>query len=234
MLLSIILPTLNEAGNITKLVDDIELVLKKSGLTGELIIVDDDSEDGTAQITRSLNKKYGNIRTLVRTVRDGAGAAHWFGYKNAKGDIIIAMEADNSCDAGDIPVIARKISKGYDIVVASRYAKGASTNKSLANKAISRLGNAFISLISGIPINDFTIAYRGFRREIVNKINCTEKDGNPLLMEFILKAKNAGYVKITEIPTNYRERQFGISKNKLTRAVPRVFYACVRIAIMGK
>jgi len=68
----------------------------------------------------------------------------------------------------------------------------------------------------------------------VNKINCTEKDGNPLLMEFILKAKNAGYVKITEIPTNYRERQFGISKNKLTRAVPRVFYACVRIAIMGK
>lgn len=233
MLLSIVLPTLNEAGNIEKQIKDIEDVLHANGLRGEIVIVDDDSEDGTARITRGMNKKYGNIRTLVRKVRDGAGAAHWFGYRNAKGGIVIAMEADNSCDAGDIPVIVKKISEGYDIVVASRYAKGASTNKSLANKTISRLGNIFISLISGIRINDFTIAYRGFRREIVAKIDCTEKDGNPLLMEFILKAKNAGYAKITEIPTHYRERAFGVSKNKLMKAIPRTFKAALRIAISG-
>ncbi|MBI4014650.1 MAG: glycosyltransferase [Candidatus Aenigmarchaeota archaeon] len=233
-MISIVLPTLNEAGNITKLVGDIEQVLRKNNLKAELIIVDDDSEDRTAQITRDLNKKYGNIRTLVRHVRDGAGAAHWFGYKSAKGDVVIAMEADNSCDAEDIPKIAKKISEGWDIVVASRYAKGASTNKSLANKAISRLGNVFISIISGIQISDFTIAYRGFRREIADKINCVEKDGNPLLMEFILKAKNAGYAKITEIPTHYRERVSGVSKNKLMKAIPRTFKAAVRISIMGK
>jgi dolichol-phosphate mannosyltransferase len=230
---SLVLPTLNEADNIEKLVDNLERVLKKNKLKGELIIVDDESEDGTAELARKINKKYGNVKILIRTIRDGAGAAHLHGYKHAKGDVVISMEADNSCDPEDIPRIVEKIRAGNDIVVASRYADGASTNKSFANILISRLGNVFISRIYGIPINDFTIAYRGFRREIIDKINCVEKDGNPFLMEFIVKANMAGYKKIIEIPTKYTEREFGVSKNKLMKAIPRTFRAAIRIRLTG-
>lgn len=230
---SVVLPTLNEAQNIESLVDSLEAVLKKAKLTSELIIVDDESEDGTAAIARKLNTRYGNIKTLVRTVRDGAGAAHLHGYKNARGKIVISMESDNSCDVDDLPTIVQKINAGYDLVVASRYAKAGSTNKSAANMIISRLGNIFISTISGIRISDFTIAYRGFRREIIERVECREKDGNPFLMEFILKANRAGYKKITEIPTVYREREFGVSKNKLIKAIPRTFFAAVRITLTG-
>ncbi len=230
---SVILPTLNEAQNIESLVDSLERVLKKGKLRGELIIVDDESEDGTAALSRKLNAKYGNVKTLVRKVRDGAGAAHLHGYRNATGRMVVSMEADNSCDPEDLLKIVEKINAGYDLVVASRYAKGGSTNKSAANMLISRLGNRFISVISGVRISDFTIAYRGFRREIVDKVDCKEKDGNPFLMEFILKANKAGYRRITEIPTVYREREFGVSKNKLIKAIPRTFFAAVRITLTG-
>lgn len=231
--LSVMIPTLNEAGNIKKMVDSIELMLSKNKYLGEIIIVDDNSEDGTAQIARDLNKKYKNIRVIVRNVRDGAGAAHVVGYKAAKGKIIIPIEGDCSCDINDIPKLVKKIEQGYDIVVASRYMSGGGNSKHTS--IISYYGNKLISLFSGIQISDFTLSYKAFRREIMDKVKLVEKDGNPLLMEIILKANKAGFNRITEIPTRYTGfRAYGKSKNRFFRASILTFIAMIRITILGR
>ncbi len=229
---SVVMPTLNEAGNITKMIDDVEAVFKEHDLKGEIVVVDDHSEDRTADIAKNLNNKYGNVRVIVRNVRDGAGAAHLVGYQAAEGEIVIPIEADCSCDVSDIANLVKKIDEGYDVVVASRYAKGGRNTKTTAT--LSRFANIVISKITRIPINEFTIAYRAFRKEVVDKLNLVEKDGNALLVEFLFKAHRAGY-KIGEIPTKYSAyRKYGTTKNVIIRAGFNTFKALGRIYITGK
>lgn len=232
-MISIVLPTYNEVENIEPMIKKVESVFKKNSLKGEILVVDDKSPDDTAGKALELNKRFGNIRVITPEKREGAGKAHKIGYDHAKGDIIIAMEADLSCDVGDIPVLVDKINEGYDLVVASRYAKDGSTDKPLKNIILSKYGNKFISFISGIKVTDFTIAYRAFRKEINSSIKPLEKDGNPFLMEFVLKAGKKGF-KIGEIGTKYTHRAKGVTKNRLFWATLRTFKAAIRITLFGK
>ena len=234
MPITIILPTLNEAQNIGKLIDKIENIFKKNKYDGKIIIVDDMSEDDTSGICKQFNKKYKNIIVIDRNIRDGFGKALQRGYEETEDDILISMEADNSCDPNDIPKIVNKLNAGYDIVIASRYMKKSLTNKSIINTIISRVGNKFISFLTGIVITDFTIAYRGVRKNITNIVKCNEKDANPFLVEFIIRAHRKGFKKITEIPTHYKDREFGVTKNKLIKAIPKTFLAVIKITIFRR
>jgi len=228
-MISCIVPTYNEAGNIENMVSALQEVFRRDSLQGEIIVVDDKSPDGTGEIVRKLQKRHKNLRLVVPEVRRGAGAAHKIGYENAKGDILVSMEADLSCDPNDIPKLVKKINDGYDVVVASRYLKGASTNKMLRNILLSKYGNKFLSAISGCRITDFTIAYRAFRREVFESITLRETGGNPFLMEFVVRAHKAGF-RVTDIPTEYRERTEGATKNKILPAMIRTFLASLRLA----
>ncbi len=231
---SCILPTLNEAGNIEKLIGEIQDVYKKNSFKGEIIVIDDSSPDGTWKIVQKIAKKNPNVKLIVRKVRDGAGAATYEGYKAASGDIIVSMESDLSCNPQDIPKLVNKIEDGYDIVAASRYTKGGHTNKPLFNVLLSKSGNKFVSVLFRIKISDFTLHYRAFKRQILKKVNPVEKDGNPFLMEFIVKAKRKGFNRITEIPTVFRNREYGVSKNKVLGASIRTLKATLRIYFLNK
>ena len=232
--LTVVLPTLNEAKNLPILIPKIERFFVKQKLNAEILIVDDKGHDNTPKVAYTLNDKYGNIRVIERPVREGAGAAHWQGIQEAHGNIIITMEADNSCDPEDMKKILDKIEQGFDVVVASRYAKGGKSTKGFIAALPSRAGNEFVALLHGIPVHDFTFAYRGFKKSVVSHIKPIEKDGNPFLMEFVVKAKRDAKAKIAEVPVIFTKRSHGVSKNRVLKAMKRTLFATIRIKLSGK
>lgn len=225
-MISVVLPTYNERENILKLIEKIEDVVKRHKLKAELLVVDDSSPDGTADAVRIVNKKYGNIRVLVRKEKLGIGSAHMFGYKHSKGDIVIPMDTDLSHKPESIPDMLRKLDEGYDIVVGSRHIKGSYyERKKFDTKKkhfVSKYGNKLITFISGVPIHDFTNGYRAIRRNVIDSIE-TESNSNSFLAEFLIKAHKKGF-RITEIPVSFIDRKAGKSKTRVGLEVFRVFF----------
>ena len=216
---SIVLGTYNERENLPKLIDAIEQVFQENQVTGEILVVDDNSPDGTSDVARELGSKYGNIRLLWRPSKMGPGSAHADGYRAAKGEIIVAMDTDFSHDPYDIPRFLRKIEDGYDLVQASRYIKGGSYEvnsfQTWRKRMASRYGNVLISFLARCPVHDFTTSYRAIRRDVVQNVQ-TESRGNSFFMEFVVKAYRKGY-RIAELPITFRDRVVGKSKLKLGR-----------------
>jgi len=224
-MISIVLPTYNERENILNLIEHIESVIKRNSLKAELVVVDDNSPDGTADAVKKVNKKFGNIRVLIRKQKLGIGSAHMFGYKKSRGDIVIAMDTDLSHDPESIPAMLKKMDEGYDVVVGSRHIKGSYYEKkkfeTKKKYLISKFGNVLITLISRVPIHDFTNGYRAIRKKVIDGIE-TESTSNSFLMEFLIKAYRKGF-KITEIPVSFIDRRLGKSKTRVNIEIFRVF-----------
>ncbi len=216
-LVSIVLSTYNERENLSRLVPLIERILKQHRIRGEIVVVDDNSPDGSSDLVREFGNKYGNVRLLWRPAKMGPGSAHADGYKFAKGNIIIGMDSDFSHSPYDIPRLVQKIEAGYDLVAGSRYIKGGQYEvksfQTLKKSVASRLGNVLILIISRVPIHDFTTALRAIRRNVIRHVE-TESKGNSFFMEFIVKAYRSGY-RTTEIPIIFRDRVIGRSKLRL-------------------
>jgi dolichol-phosphate mannosyltransferase len=216
-LLSVVLSTYNERENLSRMVPVIEGILKRNKMRGEIVVVDDNSPDGTSDLVKEFGKRYGNVRLLWRPSKMGPGSAHADGYRFAKGDIIVGMDTDFSHSPYDIPRFVAKVNEGYDLVVGSRYIRGGQYEvrsfQTLRKSIASRLGNILIFLFSGAPLHDFTTALRAIRREVVDNVR-TESKGNSFFMEFIIKAYWEGY-RTTEIPIVFRDRVIGQSKLSL-------------------
>jgi dolichol-phosphate mannosyltransferase len=215
----VVLSTYNEKENLSKLVPVIETVFESNKISGEIVVVDDNSPDGTSDVVRELAVKYGNIRLLWRHAKLGPGSSHADGYKFARGNIVVGMDTDFSHDPHDIPKFIEKIYEGFDLVVASRYIRGGhyevnsfqTWKKSLASK----FGNLLIRYLSRVPVHDFTTSLRAVRREVIQNVE-TESSGNSFFMEFVVKAHRKGY-KIAEIPIVFKDRVIGKSKLNLRR-----------------
>ena len=218
-MISIVLGTYNEAQNITKLIPILEEILQTQKISGEIIVVDDNSPDGTGEIVKGFGSQYGNIKLFTRPEKLGHGSALAEGYGHAVGDIIIGMDTDFSHDPFDIPKFIEKINEGFDLVLASRYIPGGSYEvKSLQTfkkSLASRMGNILVRMASHVPVHDFTTSYRAMRRSVVETV-VTTSPGNSFFMEFIIKAHRAGF-KITEIPITFKDRVAGESKLKLRK-----------------
>lgn len=216
-LVSVVLGTYNERENLSKLIPAIENVFQRRGINGEIVVVDDNSPDGTSDLVRQLSKKYDNIRLLWRPAKMGHGSAQSDGYRFARGDVVVGMDTDFSHSPYDIPRFVQKIREGYDLVVASRYIRGGHYEvhslQTLRKSIASRLGNALIRLLSRVPVHDFTTSLRAIRREVVNSVD-TQSKGNSFFMEFIVKAYRKGY-RTTEVPIVFRDRVIGESKLSL-------------------
>ena len=216
---SVVLGTYNERENLSRLIPTIEAIFEANNLQGEIVVVDDNSPDGTADLAKDMGTQYGNVRLLWRPEKLGPGSAHADGYKAAKGEIIVGMDTDFSHDPHDIPRFLAKMQEGFDVVQASRYIKGGTYEvnsfQTWRKKMASKFGNILIALLSGVPIHDFTTAYRAVRRSVVENV-ATESAGNSFFMEFIIKAYRNGY-RLTEIPIVFKDRVVGKSKLKLGR-----------------
>jgi dolichol-phosphate mannosyltransferase len=218
-LVSVVLSTYNERENLSKLVPIIEDVFTKNGIVGEIVVVDDNSPDGTSEVAKELGQKFGNVRLLWRPGKLGPGSAHADGYQFATGEIIVGMDTDFSHSPYDIPRFVAKVREGFDVVVGCRYTRGGQYEvksfQTLKKSIASRLGNILIRLLSGVPVHDFTTALRGVRRDVVRSVKTSSK-GNSFFMEFVIKSYREGY-RITELPIVFRDRVAGKSKLSLGR-----------------
>jgi len=210
----IILPTYCEAENITKLVDEIESL----DLNSSILLIDDSSPDGTADLVRKLEHKYGNILICVRPRKSGLGTAITDGFriflslKNPP-KYIVTMDADYSHSPRDIPRIVSVAGDANGIVIGSRYIPGGgAVNWSLSRLLISRVANLMSSALIASDIHDYTSGFRCYSTKLVkHMINDLHSETYEIQEETIRQACIKGFA-VKEVPMIFVNRKKGKSK----------------------
>lgn len=220
MKVSFVIPFHNEEKNCPLMIKRVLDFGKKNKLSYEVIPVDDRSGDETSKILKELARKFPKIvKPLYRKddkeeKGNTMGKALIQGTKFATGSIIIWTMGDLADDTRTYKDIIEAIKNGYDIVFGSRYMPGGSRGNLDRLKAIlSSWGTRLARFLFGVPVHDITNAFRGFRKEVFDKVNLTSCGFN-ISPEFAIKAYLAGY-KLGEVPTVYTNRIEGISNFKL-------------------
>lgn len=212
----VVTPTYNEKENLAELVEKV-FSLRIPDL--EMIVVDDNSPDGTGKLVEELGKQY-PIKLISRPKKEGLGAAYADVFKKVlkfpeaeKPEIIIHLDADLSHDPELIPVFLEKI-KNCDLVLGSRYIEnGGIENWDIKRKLLSRVGNFYARTILGLPYRDLTGGFKCYKIKVIenmdwNSLSCV---GYSFLIETTFRTHKAGY-KISETPIIFTERTAGKSK----------------------
>lgn len=210
----VIVPTYNESHNIRKL---IRLVMKLGDI--DLLIIDDGSPDGTAEIVKEEQKKYSDHLFLIeRPGKLGLGTAYVRGFKYALEhdyQYICEMDADFSHDPNDLPILINEVKEGRaDVAVGSRYAKGISIiNWPLSRLILSYSANLYARFITGLPIFDTTAGYKCIDRKVLEGISVDKisSNGYAFQIELHFRAWTAGF-RLKEVAIIFREREEGVSK----------------------
>jgi dolichol-phosphate mannosyltransferase len=206
-LVSVVLPTFNEAGNIGPL---IEILLGGLPPSSEIIVVDDDSPDLTWQVVEGLRPRNPRIRLIRRIGRRGLTSALKEGLEAAEGEYVFWMDCDLSQPPEIIPRLLEAL-KDHDVVVASRYVPGGEEKgHSPLGSLLSRWICVFASLVLDPSLKDYTSGYVGTRKEILNAIPL-QGDYGEYCIGFLYRALRRGY-RIVEIPYICRPRYSGESK----------------------
>ncbi|KAE9553181.1 hypothetical protein FO519_003620 [Halicephalobus sp. NKZ332] len=211
---TIILPTYNESENLPICVYLIDEVFKNSKEQYEVIIVDDNSPDGTAGVARTLRNHYPALRLLCREGKLGLGTAYAAGLEYARGEFIILMDCDLSHHPKFIPeMIAQQEKKNYDIVTGTRYAPGGGVyGWNWKRKVISCGANYLSQVVLSPGVSDLTGSFRLYRKRILKElIKESISKGYVFQMEMMFRAKKKGY-KIGEVPITFVDRLYGESK----------------------
>lgn len=212
MKVSVIVPTLNEIGNIENVLSSIA-----KQKVDEVLVVDGHSDDGTIEFVKKLGYK------LILQEGRGLGKAIMSGIKFTSGEYIVIVDADGSHDPAYIPELIKKIGEGYDVVVGSRYLSGPKVkNLFFRNKCsssyddtfIREIGNRFFTYLCrklyGLDIHDVLMGFKAFKRSIFQKVVLSEK-GQQFDVEILIKAKKAGFM-IGQVPVVEHKRGYGKSK----------------------
>jgi len=219
----IIIPTYNEKENIVNLIGEI-LKLNKGF---QIIIVDDNSPDGTGEIADKLSFQHKEVEVIHRKGKLGFGTACIQGFKHALSsgaDYIFEIDADFSHDPKELPVFLESIQK-YDLVIGSRYINGISVvNWELWRLLLSKAANQYVRLITGLPISDVTTGFRCFKRRVLEKIDLDKirSMGYSFLIEITYRVYREGF-RIKEIPIIFENRRKGQSKLSKKIAIEAFF-----------
>ncbi|MBI5765897.1 glycosyltransferase [Candidatus Falkowbacteria bacterium] len=227
--------TYNEKENIEKLIREI-FNLGVENLS--IIIIDDNSPDGTARIVENLQKEFQNLHLISRSGKLGYGSAHIAGFKKARensAEIIISMDADFSHNPRVIPELIRAIEEGNDVAIGSRRVRGGEViGWSLWRKFASAGAMMASQIILGIKTRDLTSGYRAYKREVFDKINLDliKSDGYSFLEELIYLVEKNGF-KIKEVPIIFYDRRLGHSKLS-RKEIVKFFITIFRIKFSKK
>ncbi len=220
----LIIPTYNEKDNITPLIKDI---FEKIPLGLEILVVDDNSPDGTHEIVREISKSNSKVHLLLRTKKEGLGRAYIAGFKwgiEHGYEVLIEMDADFSHRPLDLLALLEAVKKN-DFAVGSRYVSGGRTvNWGLMRKIISRGGSIYARLILGFPLNDWTGGFNAWKVKVLNTIGLDQirSNGYSFQIELKYKAQRDGF-KGVEVPIVFEDRRVGQSKMSL-KIVLEAFY----------
>jgi dolichol-phosphate mannosyltransferase len=214
--LSILTPTYNERDNIVKFIERVREAL--GDIKFELIIIDDNSPDGTAKLAEFLSQKYRNIKVIKRRCKLGLGSAYKCGFKLADGNFIVEMDADLSHDPYELPRIIKLLElEKADIVIGSRNINGARiVGWKWYRKLISKTANLLARSVLGLKINDCTSGFRAYKREAFERIiSISECNGFEFQVEALFIAHNKFEFKVVEVPITFYNRKYGKSKLRL-------------------
>ena len=217
MKLAIVIPTYNEAETIASLIKELFDNLKQLVEKLDILIIDDSSPDGTADIVRELSGEYEKITIIQRPKKMGLGAAYKDGFKyvleKMDSELILQMDADHSHQPREIPIMLEKI-KNYDFLVASRHVEGSDIiGWGMGRKATHSVAGAIARICAKIDIKDSTSGFRMFKKNTLEKIKFDKirSDGFAFQIEVLYQLKQLG-MKGLEVPTVFVNRTEGNSK----------------------
>jgi dolichol-phosphate mannosyltransferase len=214
MSLIIIIPTYNEKETVSRIIAEVG----KSMPHGKVLIVDDNSPDGTANIVKDLQKTNNNIFLLERAGKEGLGKAYIHAFRHTLQTLepsrIVMMDADMSHDPKYLIEMEKSMNKGFSVIVGSRYVPGGSTvGWNRWRKTLSYLGNLYARTIIGVPIHDLTAGFYMIDAELLRSIDLDKIDSAGYAFQMELKNllyKNGGVFK--EVPISFGDRTEGKSK----------------------
>ena len=207
----IVLPTYNERANLGELVSAISQYL-----VADILIVDDNSPDGTGELADQLSSTHGHVHVLHRPKKEGLGPAYLAGFQWAlhrKYSLIIEMDCDFSHAPWDLPRLVHR-SRTADLVIGSRYVPGGGTeNWNARRRFVSRCGNTYVNLFLGSTIHDWTGGFRCYRRELLARMNLAtvRVKGYIFQVELAWRALQLG-AEVDELPIRFCDRLEGQSK----------------------
>ncbi len=221
---SLILPAYNESKNIDKAVTHFAERLRSEGIPFELVVVNDNSKDDTADVVEALRAAYPEINLVHNTPPGGLGRAIRFGLKHATGDAIAIVMADLSDSPEDVVRCYRTLEEGHDCVFGSRFIKGSRVThypplKLMANRVI----NLLIRVLFLTRHNDMTNAFKVYRRHVIDGIGPLHACHFNITIELSLSALVCGY-RIATIPISWSGRTWG-SSNLRIRTMGRRYLA---------
>lgn len=208
--ISIIVPTYREAENLPHLMERIAKVRDRNAQDIELLIVDDDSRDGTVELITSRIETW--LRLIVRTDDRGLSSAVLEGFRQATGDVLVCMDADLSHPPEAIPVMLQRLQEGADLVVGSRYVPGGTT---AGDSGVLRWLNSRIATVLARPLTSIRDPMSGFFA-LSRATYASGRDFSPIGykigLELIVKCRCQ---RVVEVPIHFDQRKFGESKLNL-------------------
>jgi dolichol-phosphate mannosyltransferase len=233
LLISVVIPTYNEKENIPVLVTKLIEIFNSTNLNGNIVIVDDNSPDGTGELADELAVNYKpQIHVIHRSGKLGIGTAHIAGFKYSldklNADLIFSMDSDLSHNPEYLPDFIRLHEQGFNIVVGSRYVNGGGVkNWGLHRRIMSKGANMLASTILGMKVNDMTTGYRCYSRNALQKLDldAIKSNGYSFLEEILYYCKKEGF-EIGETPIIFIDRELGnskLSKNEMVKFFMTIF-----------
>jgi dolichol-phosphate mannosyltransferase len=215
----LILPTFNEAENLETVVHAARAVLGDASREGfRILIVDDDSPDGTGAIADRLATAHAEVVVLHRSEREGLGPAYLAGFRHAldgEAGFVFEMDADLSHDPTDLARLLEAVRDGgADLALGSRYVEGGGvTDWGLVRRFVSRGGSWYARRVLGLTVRDLTGGFKCFRRDVLEAIDLptVRSHGYAFQVELTDRAVQAGF-RVVEVPILFRDRQAGKSK----------------------
>ena len=227
----IILPTYNEAENVKVLIPRIFKYIEDC----TVLVIDDGSPDGTAEIAKELANKFPNLEVIDQGKKGGLGSAYRFGFLwgLSRGyEDLVEMDADLSHRVRDLSnLLEMKTRLDADLVIGSRWISGGKIeNWSKGRELLSRFANRYVRIVLNLRVNDSTSGFRVYSSDLIKKIDIAsiQSEGYCFQIEMTRAARKVG-AKIVEVPITFREREIGVSK--MSKAI--VFEAMALVTLWG-
>lgn len=227
----VIIPTYNEKENIEKIISAVLKICTSS----DVLVIDDNSQDGTGSIVKSFQKRTDRVYLFEREKKLGLGTAYVKGFKfgiKKRYDYLFEMDADFSHDPEDLPRFLEEIQKA-DLVIGSRYKNGVSVvNWPIARLLLSYFANVYARIVTGVPVKDLTAGFKCFKREVIESIDLDSihSDGYGFQIEMNYWTFRKGY-RIKEIPVIFIDRRSGESKMS-KKIIWEAFWLVIRLRFL--
>jgi dolichol-phosphate mannosyltransferase len=216
---TICLPTYNERENLPRMIAALAGVLREGD---RVLVIDDNSPDGTGAVADELAAAHGFVDVLHRERKEGLGRAYIAGFRRAlagNGELVLEMDCDFSHDPADVPRLIEAAEKGADLVLGSRYVHGGRTrNWGLTRRLISRGGSIYAGVFLHMGVKDPTGGFKCFRRDVLEALDldAITPRGYAFQIETTYRVKQAGF-RVVEIPITFVDREVG--RSKMSRSV---------------